>query len=116
MSFLSVIKSIENVFNKVTSVVTPIEPVIATIPVYGVAFDTIFNTIVAVEGLFTGLVPQTSVQVKTGSTKKAVVTTIVNSTVPTPIPEATLSTTIDQIVAALNQLQAAQASIGNIKA
>ncbi len=103
MSFLSVLKSIGGVFGKVTSVVTPLEPVIGAIPVYGPAFDTIFNAVVSVEGLFTGVA-------SAGAAKKSVVTTVVNATVPAAqaVPPATLSTTIDEIVAALNALQAAQ--------
>lgn len=105
MSFLSVLKSIGGVFGKVTAVVQPLEPAIAAIPVYGPAFDTIFNTVVSVEGLFAGAASGL------GAAKKSVVTQVVAATVPAaqqPAP-ATLSTTIDEIVAALNALQAAQA-------
>ena len=103
MSFLSVLKSIGGVSGKVTAVVQPLEPVIAAIPVYGPAFNTIFNTVVSVEGLFAGVA-------SAGATKKSFVTTVVNATVPAAqaVPAATLSTTIDEIVAALNALQAAQ--------
>lgn len=104
MSFLSVLKSIGGVFGKVTAVVTPLEPVIGAIPVYGPAFDTIFNAVVGVESLFAGTL-------KTGAAKKAAVTTVVNATSPAPIAEPALSASIDQIVAALNQLQAAQAVV-----
>ena len=103
MSFLSVLTSLGGGFGKVTSVVTPLEPAIAAIPVYGPTFDTIFNAVVSVESLFTGVA-------SAGAAKKSVVTTVVNATVPTAeaVPPATLSTTIDEIVAALNALQAAQ--------
>jgi tRNA U34 5-methylaminomethyl-2-thiouridine-forming methyltransferase MnmC len=117
MSFLSVLKSIGGVFGKVTSVITPLEPVIAAVPVYGPAFDSIFNSVIAVEQLFANLLPTTTpagtpaATAQAGALKKSVVTAIVNSTAATPIPEATLSTTIDQIVAALNALQAAQAKV-----
>lgn len=104
MSFLSVLKSIGSVFGKVESVVVPLEPAIAAIPVYGPAFDGIFNMVVGVEGLFAGAA-------KAGAAKKATVIAAVNATAPAPVPETTLSTAIDQIVAALNQLQAAQAAV-----
>lgn len=105
MSFLSVLKSIGGVFGKVNSVVAPLEPVIAAVPVYGPAFDTIFNAVVSVEGLFAGAV-------SAGAAKKSVVTTVVNAALPAAqaVPAPTLSTTIDEIVTALNALQTAQAA------
>ncbi len=104
MSFLSVLKSIGGVFGKVTAVVTPLEPVIGAIPVFGQEFNTVFNAVVAVESLFAGTP-------KTGAEKKLVVTKVVNATSPSPITEPALSASIDQIVAALNQLQSAQAAV-----
>lgn len=116
MSFLSVFKSIGKVFGKVNAVVIPLEPVIAAIPVYGGAFDTIFNAIVGIESLFVGTVGAAAAGgAGNGAAKKTAVTAIVNATVAAPasIPDTTLSTTIDQIVAALNQLQAAQAALSH---
>jgi hypothetical protein len=116
MSFLSVIKSINSVFTKVNSVVTTLEPAIELVPAYGPAFNTVFNAIIEVENMFTALIPSSTPTTVTSNSqisaaKKAVVTTIVNSTSPAAIPEATLSTQIDQIVAALNQLQASQVAL-----
>jgi hypothetical protein len=108
LSFLSVLKSIGSVFGKVTAVVTPLEPVIAQVPVYGPAFDTVFNAIVGVEGLFVGA---TTAATTVGAAKKTTVTAIVNATTSATIDQAALSGAIDQIVGALNSLQAAQASL-----
>ena len=107
MSFLSVLKSIAGVFGKVDAVVTPLEPAIAAIPVYGPAFDGIFNAVVGVESLFAGAAGA-------GAAKKAAVTAVVTATAPT-VPAETVSATIDQIVAALNALQKAQAAVANQK-
>ena len=106
MSFLSVLQSINSVFTtKINPVVTSLEPAIGAIPVYGPAFDAIFNTVVAVESLFAGLGGAT-----TGVAKKTVATTVLAAVAPA-IPAATVSSTIDEIVAALNALQAVQAKV-----
>jgi hypothetical protein len=106
MSFLSVLHDIGSIFGKITPIVTSLEPVIGAIPVYGTAFNTIFNSIVTIEGLFAGVL-------QAGTTKKAVVTTIVNATITTAqaVPAAVLSAAIDEIVAALNTLQVAQGKV-----
>lgn len=105
MTFLSVVKSIGGVFNKINAVVQPLEPAIAAIPVYGPAFDTIFNTVMSVENLFAGSVSGL------GAAKKTVATTIVNATAPEPIDSAALAMAIDQIVTAMNTLHSAQAAV-----
>jgi len=107
VSFLSVLGSIfgkiEAVVGKVNPVITALEPAIAAVPVYGPAFDAVFNAVVGAEQLFLP-VPAS------GAAKKAAVTAIAASVVPVAAPES-VSKAIDGIVAALNTLQAAQAAL-----
>jgi hypothetical protein len=108
MSFLSVLKSIGSVFGRVAQVVTPLEPAIAAVPVYGPAFNTVLNAVVGVEALFVGATESPNT---VGAAKKIAVTAIVNATTSATIDATVLSTAIDQIVTALNMLQAAQAAV-----
>jgi hypothetical protein len=102
MSFLSVLKSIGHVFGAVATAATPLEPLIGAIPVAGPIADTVLSAITAAEGLVT-----TASQ---GAAKKAVVTAVVNAQHP-GVDQSALSTTIDQVVAAMNALSTALASI-----
>ena len=102
MSFLSVLKSIGHVFGEITTAAAPLEPLIGAIPVVGPIANTILQAVIAAEGLIT--------TAANGSAKKAVVTAIVNAQ-HTGVDQTTLSAKIDQIVAAMNALQVALASI-----
>lgn len=102
MSFLSVIKSIGHVLGVASTVETQFAPVIGAIPVAGPVINTIFGAIVAAENLIT--------VASQGAAKKAVVTAVVNAQAPGLDPSH-LSTVIDQVVAAMNALAAAVASI-----
>lgn len=104
MSFLSVIQDIFGIFSKVSAVVTPLEPVIATIP-GGTTFNTIFNYVVQVEQLFAGTVSQ-------GPAKKAVVTALVNAQAGISITPTLLSSTIDEVITNMNALQTTKTKVG----
>ena len=107
MSFISVLKSITSVFTKVNDIVAPLEPTIAAIPGWGSAFNLIFNSVMTVEQLFASIPNQT------GAQKKQVAETVINASVPGFDPTV-LSTVIDEIVTAMNQLQATQAKLATI--
>src|ERR1700677_3804505 len=112
MRLLSVLKSIgtgiEKVFGTVSGVVTPLEPVIGVLP-GGAAFDTIFNSVVAVEQLFSGTVGASvtaaaATPAVVSATKKSIATQLLTATLPagTPSPAADeVSSAIDKIVAGL---------------
>ncbi len=102
MSFLSVLKTIGHVFVTGTAVATSVEPLIGAIPVAGPIAVTILNAITAAEGLIT--------TAANGAVKKQVVTAVVNAQHP-GVDQSHLSTTIDQVVAAMNALAAALASV-----
>lgn len=103
MSFLSVLKTIGKVAGTIVGIGTSptIAPVIGAIPVAGPIIETILNSIFAVEGLVTAA--------GAGAAKKTAVTAVVTAQHPT-IDQATLSTMIDQIVAAMNGLSVVLAS------
>ena len=107
MSFLSVLKSIGHVITGVTSTATTFDPLIAAIPVVGPVAVTVLGAITSAEGLIT--------TAANGAAKKAVVTAVVNAQ-HTNVNQSQLSSTIDQIVAALNALQAAVASVPAVPA
>ena len=101
MSFLSVLKSIGQVLGGVTTVEAQFAPIVGAIPVAGPIINTIFGAIAAAEGLIT--------TVNSGAVKKAVVTAVANAQHP-GLNQSQLSTTIDQVVAAMNALSAALAT------
>jgi|HubBroStandDraft_4_1064222.scaffolds.fasta_scaffold07531_1 hypothetical protein len=102
MSFLSILGKISSIFGKVNAVVTPLEPAIAAIPVYGPAFDTILNAVAGVEALFAG-------SVGAGAAKMAAVQSVVAAVAPGAATPAMVTQQANAIVAALNALQAAAA-------
>ena len=97
-SFLSALKSIGHVFGKVVTVADKLDPLISAIPVFGPIAVAVLNAITTVEGL----IPTTG----SGAAKKAIVTSAVNAQVP-GINSMVLSSAIDAIVAAFNDLQTA---------
>jgi hypothetical protein len=102
MSFLSVLKSIGHVIGTVVTDAKPLTPIISAIPVAGPIATTILGAIAAAEGLIT--------TVSSGAVKKSVVTAVVNAQ-HAGVNQSWLSATIDQIVAALNALNAALSSV-----
>lgn len=103
MSFLSVIKSIGHALGVGAAIVTSptIEPIVEVLPGGALAIA-ILQAIVAAEQMIPGA--------QTGPAKKQVVTTVVSANNPT-IDSVALSGVIDNIVAALNALQGATASV-----
>lgn len=95
MSFLSVLKTIGHVFAGVATTIAPLDPLIGAIPVVGPLAVTILGAISAAENLVTAAVA--------GPVKKSIVTAIVNANHP-GVDQASLSATIDKIVAAMNAL------------
>jgi hypothetical protein len=102
MSFLPVLESILSVAENIANVAQPLEPLIGLIPVAGGPINLILNAMIAAEKL----VPATG----NGAAKKTAVTTLVNAAAP-GIPATTLSTAIDEIVTALNALNAAASKL-----
>lgn len=100
MSFLSVLQHIGSIFGKVNAVVTPLEPAIAAIPGWGIAFDTVFNAVIGAESLFAG-------SVGAGPAKLAAVQSVVASVAPGAVHPDMVAQQASAIVAALNALQAA---------
>lgn len=101
-SFLSVLKAIGRGIETFASLAAPALPEIGLIPVAGPAISAVVQGIVAMEKIL----PQSGV----GAAKKAAVTAIANAAAP-GLDQATLSTAIDEIVAALNQMAAAEAKL-----
>jgi hypothetical protein len=101
-SFLGVLKSIWHGVEGAANAVQPFEAAIATIPVVGGPAAIILNAIVAAEKI----VPAAG----NGAAKKTAVTSLVNAAAP-GIDPTTLSTAIDEIVTALNALNAAAAKL-----
>ncbi len=112
MSFLSVLKTIGHVFDKVVGINTQLTPIIDAVP-GGAAFEVIFNTVVSVEQMIAGVlganVPSTPAL---SAAKKAMAVAVIaaNPATASMAPE-TVSTGVDQVVANLNALQATQARI-----
>ena len=102
MSFLSVLKSIGHVVATAAGVETQFAPVVGAIPVAGSLINTIFNSIVAVEGLITAA--------NQGPLKKQIVTAIVSAQHPEADKKA-LSTTIDNVVAGMNTVDEALTNV-----
>lgn len=102
MSFVSVLKAIGHGIGVVVADAVPLEPAIGSIPVVGAPADLVINAIAAVEKLIPGS--------GNGAAKKAAVTSIVSATNPT-VDAATLSTTIDDVVAAFNAISTAVAKL-----
>jgi hypothetical protein len=102
MSFLSVLGSIGHVVKTGVADVMPFEPAIAAIPVAGGPIVAVLSAITAVEGIVS--------KSGAGTAKKAAVTAVVNAAAP-GIDPAALSTSIDQIVAALNALTKAEQAL-----
>ncbi len=98
MSFLSVLKTIGHVIGGLPAAVAPLNPLIAAIPVAGPLAVTILGAVAAAENLVQAA--------NSGPVKKSIVTAIVNANHP-GTDQATLSTTIDKIVAAMNALSVA---------
>ncbi len=112
MSFLSVLHTIFNVFDKAKAVNTSLAPVINAVP-GGAAFEVIFNTVVTVEQMIASMLGANAVSTPAlSAAKKAMATAIVaaNPATASLAPEV-VSTGIDQTVANLNALQATQAHI-----
>lgn len=102
MSFISVLKSIGHVFKTGVGVADQLAPEIAAIPVAGAPIVAVLGAITAMEQL----IPQSGA----GAAKKQAVTTVVNAASP-GIDPATLSTAIDQIVAAFNAIDTVIAAL-----
>lgn len=102
MSFLSVVKSIWHGIEGAANFAAPFAGEIATIPIVGGPAAIILNAIIAAEKI----VPAAG----NGAAKKTAVTALVNAATP-GIPAATLSTVIDELVAALNAANAATAKL-----
>ncbi len=101
-NFLSVIQHIWSGITSVVNVAAPYESTIAAIPVVGGPAAIIIGAILAAEKI----VPQPG----NGAAKKTAVTALVNAAAPGITP-ATLSQAIDELVAALNAVQAATAKL-----
>ena len=101
MSFLSVLKSIGHGFEIGVADASKFSGLISAVPVFGGPAVSILNAVTAIEGLLPS---------GNGAAKKTAVTAVVTATNP-EIPAATVSTGIDEVVAALNQLAAAMAKI-----
>jgi hypothetical protein len=99
-SFLSVLSSIGHIFGVAVGVEKSVAPIVGVIPVVGPIVNTIFGAITAAEGLVTSA--------SQGAVKKSIVTAVVNAQHP-GVSESALSTTIDQVVAAMNALSVALA-------
>ena len=97
-SFGSIFKAIGHVLGIVTGVESTFAPVIGAIPVAGPIINTIFGAVTAAENLVTSA--------SSGAVKKQVVTAIVNAQHP-GLDASSLSSKIDQVVAAMNALSSA---------
>jgi hypothetical protein len=102
MSFVGVLKTIWHGIEAGATDVAPYTGVISAIPVFGGPAAIAIKAIVAVEGIL----PSPG----NGPAKKAAVTALVTSAVPT-VNSAQLSAAIDEIVAALNALTAATSKV-----
>lgn len=102
MSFLSVVKNIWHGIEGAANIAAPYESTIAGIPVIGGPASIIIGAILAAEKI----VPASG----NGAAKKTAVTALVNAAAPGIAP-ATLSTAIDELVKALNDLNAASAKL-----
>jgi hypothetical protein len=101
MSFLGVLKAIGHGVLVGLGAAEKLSPEIAMIPMIGAPASAILSAIAAVEQA----IPNGG-----GAAKKTAATTLVNATAP-GIDPATLSSTIDSVVAGLNTLTAALAAL-----
>ena len=110
MSWTAIESFFSRVAHSVFSVANLAQPYagqIAMVPVVGGPADIVLQAILAIEKL----VPASPGATQNGAVKKALVTSIVNASVATPIAPAKLSTSINALVAQLNALEAEMAKI-----
>lgn len=101
-SFLGVLQHIWNSVETFANIAAPAETEIAMIPLVGGPMALVLQAITAMEKIL----PQSGA----GAAKKTAVTAIVNAAHP-GLEQSTLSAAIDAVVAGLNQIAAAQATL-----
>lgn len=106
MSFIGVLKHIGHIVGIVSEDAAPFGSLISLIPVFGPVASTVLAAIVAEE--------KNVQSAGAGAAKKAAVTAKVNVLAP-GIDPATLSTAIDEMVAALNALFQSTSLLGDDK-
>lgn len=113
MSFLSVLKTIGSVFEKIAGINNQLQPVISAIP-GGAAFETIFNTVVSVEQMVAaalgGTPPPSSPAL--AAAKKSLADQIIASTPQgAALTPEVRSAAIENVVTHLNGLQEIQSTV-----